>query len=67
MIAVPAYQSRSLYNSPSVAQQDPGGAQGVFFGYDFHVSSDVIGLIEINTSAGRAMFYAYVARAQRVR
>ncbi|WP_426176885.1 hypothetical protein [Massilia sp. TWR1-2-2] len=42
-----------------------GGAIGVFFGYDFHLRGDDIGLIEINTNAGGAMLNAVMARAHR--
>ncbi|KJJ60927.1 hypothetical protein RT21_22975, partial [Pseudomonas sp. 10B238] len=40
-------------------------ARGVFFGYDFHLDDDKLGLIEINTNAGGAMLNVLLARAQR--
>lgn len=63
VVALPAYRQRVLADAPAIARHDPGGAKGVFFGYDFHVREDRIGLIEINTNAGGAMLNAVVARA----
>jgi hypothetical protein len=65
VIALPAYRQQVLSNAPAIASMDPGGARGVFFGYDFHLQGDRIGLIEINTNAGGAMLNAVVARAHR--
>ena len=65
VIALPAYREQVLATAPAIARHDPGGAQGVFFGYDFHVADDSFGLIEINTNAGGAMLNAVLARAQR--
>jgi hypothetical protein len=65
VIALPAYRQHVLSNAPDIARMDPGGASGVFFGYDFHSQGDRIGLIEINTNAGGAMLNAVVARAHR--
>jgi hypothetical protein len=65
VVAMPAYRARVLAQSPDIARLDPGGARGVFFGYDFHVSEQALGLIEINTNAGGAMLNAALARAQR--
>ena len=65
VIALPAYRQQVLANAPAIASMDPGGARGVFFGYDFHLQGDRIGLIEINTNAGGAMLNAVVARAHR--
>ena len=65
VIALPAYRQQVLSNAPAIASMDPGGAKGVFFGYDFHLQGDRIGLIEINTNAGGAMLNAVVARAHR--
>ena len=63
VVRLPAYQIHVLATAPDIAQHDPDGAQGVFFGYDFHLSEDAIGLIEINTNAGGAMLNAVIARA----
>lgn len=64
VVALPAYRERVLARSPAIARHDPG-AKGVFFGYDFHVTEDGFGLIEINSNAGGAMLNAVLARAQR--
>lgn len=63
VVAMPAYRKHMLSNAPAIARHDPGGAKGVFFGYDFHVREGSIGLIEINTNAGGAMLNAVMARA----
>ena len=65
VIALPAYRQQVLANAAEIARIDPGGAKGVFFGYDFHLQGNRIGLIEINTNAGGAMLNAVVARAHR--
>ncbi|MCJ7799449.1 MAG: hypothetical protein MUP33_06760 [Polaromonas sp.] len=65
VVALPAYREAVLAGSPAIARQDPGGALGVFFGYDFHVTEGGFGLIEINTNAGGALLNAVLARAQR--
>lgn len=65
VIALPAYREKVLSQSPTIARHNPGGAKGVFFGYDFHVAENSFGLIEINTNAGGAMLNAVLARAQR--
>lgn len=65
VVALPAFRDQVLAAAPAIARHDPGGAKGVFFGYDFHVDEDGIGLIEINTNAGGAMLNAVLARAQR--
>jgi hypothetical protein len=64
VIALPAYREEVLARSPAIARHDPGGAKGVFFGYDFHVTEGGFGLIEINSNAGGAMLNAVLARAQ---
>ncbi len=65
VIGSPAYRDRILATAPPIARHDPGGARGVFFGYDFHLAGQRIGLIEINTNAGGAMLNAVMARAHR--
>jgi hypothetical protein len=65
VIAMPAYRQLVLENAPEIARRDPGGAKGVFLGYDFHPRGDRLGLIEINTNAGGAMLNAAMARAHR--
>ena len=65
VVALPAYRRAVLASAPAIARLAPGLAQGVFFGYDFHVDAGRLGLIEINTNAGGAMLNALLARAQR--
>jgi hypothetical protein len=65
VVALPAYRDEVLATAPTIARHDPCGAKGVFFGYDFHVTDNTFGLIEINTNAGGAMLNAVLARAQR--
>ncbi len=65
VVALPAYRAEVLARSPAIARRDPGGARGVFFGYDFHVTDSAFGLIEINTNAAGAMLNSVLARAQR--
>ncbi len=64
VVAMPAYQQRVLARSPEIARR-PVAAQGVFQGYDFHLSSDGPRLIEINTNAGGALLNVRLAQAQR--
>ncbi|CAN5672532.1 hypothetical protein BH11PSE12_BH11PSE12_27010 [soil metagenome] len=65
VVTLPAYREQVLAYSPLIAHHDPGGARGVFFSYDFHVTESSFGLIEINTNAAGAMLNAVLARAQR--
>ena len=65
VVTMPAYRDTVLAQAPAIARHDPGGARGVFFGYDFHATEGGFGLIEINTNAGGAMLNAVLARAQR--
>jgi hypothetical protein len=65
VIAMPAYRQFVLDHAPEIARHDPGGAKGVFFGYDFHLRDESVGLIEINTNAGGAMLNAAMAKAHR--
>ena len=65
VVALSAFREQALAGAPAIARVDPAGAQGVFFGYDFHLDHGRLGLIEINTNAGGAMLNAVLARAQR--
>jgi len=65
VVALATYRDEVLAAATPIARHDPGGAKGVFFGYDFHVTAGSFGLIEINTNAGGAMLNAVLARAQR--
>jgi hypothetical protein len=58
--ALPAYQAAVLADADPIARHDPG-ARGVFFGYDFHLGDDALGLLDINTNAGGAMLNAALA------
>ncbi|MDE2260870.1 MAG: hypothetical protein KGK17_11165 [Betaproteobacteria bacterium] len=65
VVALPAYQEVALSRAPAIARQGETQSHGVFFGYDFHVTDQHVGLIEINTNAGGALLNAVLARAQR--
>jgi hypothetical protein len=60
----PAWQAHTLAHSPDAARMAQG-PQGVFMGYDFHLTEAGPRLIEINTNAGGAMLSLALARAQR--
>ena len=64
VVALPAYRDQVLSAAPAIAQQGVVGPKGVFFGYDFHLGKERLGLIEINTNAGGAMLNSVLARAQ---
>lgn len=65
VVALPAYREEVLGHAPEIARKDPGGARGVFFGYDFHVDGETLGVIEVNTNAGGAMLNTVMARAHQ--
>lgn len=65
VVALPAYRAQVLAQAPATARAGHTPAQGVLFGYDFHLDGSHLGLIEINTNAGGAMLNAVLARAQR--
>lgn len=65
VIGLPGYRALVLADAPDIARTGTSGAQGVFFGYDFHPDGANLGLIEINTNAGGAMLNAAMARAHR--
>lgn len=58
------WRERVLDSAPSIARHEPGGAKGVFMGYDFHIGAGSVGLIEINSNSGGALLNAVLARAQ---
>ncbi len=62
--ALPGFQATAMKHAPDIAALD-FGPQGVFMGYDFHISEDGPRLIEINTNAGGAFLHAAAARAHR--
>ncbi|MEJ7807576.1 MAG: hypothetical protein WKG03_16830, partial [Telluria sp.] len=63
VVAMPSYRAHVLQGAPEIARL-PQRAHSVFFGYDFHLEGERIGLIEINTNAGGALLNAALARAQ---
>ncbi len=67
VIALPAWRELALNGDPgsvpAIVRHDPR-TRSVFFGYDFHLENERIGLIEINTNAGGALLNAALARAQ---
>ena len=65
VVMLPAYRELTLANAPAIARAGVKGPRGAFFGYDFHLDQDHLGLIEINTNAGGAMLNLVLARAQR--
>lgn len=58
------YREAALGRAPAIARVDYG-PQGVFLGFDFHLSARGPQLIEINTNAGGALLNGALARAQR--
>ncbi|MEY2874334.1 MAG: hypothetical protein RLZZ373_1705 [Pseudomonadota bacterium] len=69
VVALPAWHERVLAAAPETARVAlaPGQSlpRSVFFGHDFHLDRDQLGLIEVNTNAGGALLNAVLARAQR--
>lgn len=63
VVAMPSYRALVLARAPDIARLNQR-ARSVFFGYDFHLEGERIGLIEINTNAGGALLNAALARAQ---
>lgn len=63
VVSLPAYQEYVLSSAPAVARHHAQGAKSIFFGYDFHIAEQALGVIEINTNAGGAMLNAVMARA----
>lgn len=72
VVALPAFRQKILQDAPVLAQHASvltasaaSAVKGVFFGYDFHLQDQKIGLIEVNTNAGGAMLNAVLARSQQ--
>jgi len=59
-----SFQEHVLRWVPEIAASDHG-PQGVFFGYDFHLTNEGPKLIEVNTNAGGALLLLHVASAQQ--
>lgn len=64
VMTLPGFEAQALARAPAIARQE-FGPQGMFMGYDFHVSPDGPRLIEINTNAGGAFLNAVLASAQQ--
>lgn len=65
VVALPAFREQVLAQAPDIARVHAQHTKSVFFGYDFHLNQNKLGLIEINTNAGGAMLNTLLARAQR--
>ena len=64
VVSLAPYRNTVLAWAPDIARHtDP--SHGVFFGYDFHLTTDGPRLIEINTNAGGALLLQHVASAQQ--
>lgn len=62
--ALPGYRAAVLEHAPAIAARE-FGPQGVFMGYDFHLTAQGPRLIEVNTNAGGALIHATAASAHR--
>lgn len=54
VVSLDPYRDTVLAWAPAIARR-AGTSRGVFFGYDFHLTTDGPRLIEINTNAGGAL------------
>lgn len=64
VVSLDPYRDTVLAWAPAIARR-AGTSRGVFFGYDFHLTTDGPRLIEINTNAGGALLLQHVASAQQ--
>lgn len=64
IVSLAPYRDTVLAWAPDIARR-AGGAHGVFFGYDFHLTNDGPRLIEVNTNAGGALLLQHLAAAQQ--
>ncbi|HSN50884.1 MAG TPA: hypothetical protein VLS87_00030 [Woeseiaceae bacterium] len=64
VVALAPYREAVLAWAPEIARQ-VSASHGVFFGYDFHLTTDGPRLIEVNTNAGGALLLQHVASAQQ--
>lgn len=64
VVRLPRYRDRVLQWAPAIAHDD-GGPDGVFYGYDFHLTTDGPRLIEVNTNAGGALLLLHLSAAQQ--
>ena len=64
IIKLPAFQEIIFKRSPKISRTN-FGPEGVFMGYDFHMSDEGPKLIEINTNAGGGLLNLELAKAQQ--
>lgn len=64
VVSSPQYQEIVLTRAPEIARH-PVRHESVFFGFDFHLSTNGPQLIEINTNAGGPLLNFFLARAQQ--
>ncbi len=64
VVTLKPYRETVLAWAPAIARH-AGASHGVFFGYDFHLTTDGPRLIEVNTNAGGALLLRHVASAQQ--
>jgi glutathione synthase/RimK-type ligase-like ATP-grasp enzyme len=64
VVSLEPYREAVLAWAPAIARH-AGASHGVFFGYDFHLTTDGPRLIEVNTNAGGALLLQHVASAQQ--
>lgn len=64
IIKTEAFQEIIFKRSPEISWKD-FGPEGVFMGYDFHMSDEGPKLIEINTNAGGGLLNLELAKAQQ--
>lgn len=65
-VATPLFQETVLARAPEIARVAPQRVNGLFSGFDFHLTAAGPRLIEINTNAGGA-FYGALIEEQRWR
>lgn len=63
IVKLPSYSQRVLTRTTTIAADDVS-TEGVFMGYDFHISEQGPQIIEINTNAGGAFLNAALMSAQ---
>lgn len=61
-VVLPSYQAAVLQDAPYSAQH-LSKSQGIWFGYDFHLTAEGPKLIEINTNAGGACLVGLLTQA----
>ena len=64
VVSLAPYRDTVLAWAPDIARHTDA-SHGVFFGYDFHLTTDGPRLIEVNTNAGGALLLQHVASAQQ--